>query len=53
LIFCGSCDEDATESIIQILMEKASGGEEDKNNSIEHSFSRIFALGLGLLYLGQ
>jgi len=22
MIFCGSCDEDATESIIQILLEK-------------------------------
>jgi 26S proteasome regulatory subunit N1 len=46
MIFCGSCDEDATESIIQILLEK-------QESDLEHSFTRIFALGLGLLYLGQ
>lgn len=46
LIFCGSCDQDAAESITQILLEK-----EEKD--LEHSFTRIFALGLGLLYLGQ
>jgi 26S proteasome regulatory subunit N1 len=42
----GSCDEDAAQSIIQTLMEK-----EEKD--LENSFTRIFALGLGLLYLGQ
>jgi 26S proteasome regulatory subunit N1 len=46
MIFCGTCDQDAAEAIIQILMEK-----EEKD--LEHSFTRIFALGLGLLYLGQ
>ena len=46
LIFCGTCDQDAAESITQILLEK-----EEKD--LEHSFTRIFALGLGLLYLGQ
>jgi 26S proteasome regulatory subunit N1 len=46
MIFCGTCDQDAAESITQILMEK-----EEKD--LEHSFTRIFALGLGLLYLGQ
>lgn len=46
LIFCGTCDQDAAEAITQILMEK-----EEKD--LEHSFTRIFALGLGLLYLGQ
>ena len=46
MIFCGSCDQDAAESITQILLEK-----EEKD--LEHSFTRIFALGLGLLYLGQ
>lgn len=46
LIFCGSCDQDAAESITQILLEK-----EEKD--LEHSFTRIFALGLGLLFLGQ
>jgi len=46
LIFCGSCDQDAAESITQIMLEK-----EEKD--LEHSFTRIFALGLGLLFLGQ
>lgn len=46
LIFCGSCDQDAAEAITQILLEK-----EEKD--LEHSFTRIFALGLGLLFLGQ
>lgn len=46
LIFVGSCDEDAAQSIIQTLMEK-----EEKD--LENSFTRIFSLGLGLLYLGQ
>jgi 26S proteasome regulatory subunit N1 len=46
LIFCGSCDQDAVESITQILLEK---GEKD----LEHSFTRIFALALGLLFLGK
>jgi len=46
LIFCGSCDQDAAESITQILLEKT---EQDLN----HSFTRIFALALGLLYLGK
>ena len=46
MIFCGSCDQDAAESITQILLEK-----EEKD--LEHSFTRIFALGLGLLFLGQ
>jgi len=46
MIFCGSCDEDATESIIQILLEKT-------EKDLEHSFTRLFALGLGLLFLGQ
>ena len=46
MVFCGSCDEDATESIIQILLEKT-------EKDLEHSFTRLFALGLGLLFLGQ
>mmetsp|Transcript_5217 Transcript_5217/g.3934 ORF Transcript_5217/g.3934 Transcript_5217/m.3934 type:complete len:148 (-) Transcript_5217:768-1211(-) len=46
MIYVGTCDEDAGQSIIQTLMEK---GEAE----LEHSFTRLFALGLGLLYLGQ
>lgn len=46
LIFCGSCDQDAAECITQILLEK-------DEKDLEHSFTRIFALGLGLLFLGQ
>jgi 26S proteasome regulatory subunit N1 len=46
IIFCGSCEQDAVESITQILLEK-----EEKD--LEHSFTRIFALALGLLFLGK
>jgi len=46
LIYVGTCDEDAAQSILQTLMEKT---EED----LENSFTRLFALGLGLLFLGQ
>ena len=45
LIYVGTCDEDAAQSIIQTLMEK-----EEKD--LENPFSRMFALGLGLLFLG-
>lgn len=46
LIFVGTCDEDAAQSILQTLMEK----EEEQLND---PFTRMFALGLGLLFLGQ
>lgn len=46
LIYTGACDEDAAQSILQTLMEK-----EEKD--LEKPFTRIFALGLGLLYLGK
>lgn len=46
LIYCGTCDNDAVESITQILLEK-----EEKD--LEHPFTRIFALALGLLFLGK
>ena len=46
LIYTGTCDEDAAQSILQTLMEK-----EEKD--LESPFMRIFALGLGLLFLGQ
>lgn len=46
MIFVGTCDEDAAQSILQTLMDK---DEEQLNDP----FSRLFALGLGLLFLGQ
>ena len=46
LIYVGTCDEDAANSILQVLMEK-------EEADLENSFMRIFALGLGLLFLGQ
>jgi len=46
LIYVGTCDEDATESILQVLMEK-------DESSLDDPFMRLFALGLGLLFLGQ
>ena len=46
LIFVGTCDEDASSSILKTLMEK----EEEQLND---PFTRLFALGLGLLFLGQ
>ena len=45
LIYVGTCDKDAAQVIIQTLEEK------DKKD-LENPFSRIFALGLGLLFLG-
>jgi len=46
MIFVGTRDEDAAESILQTVFEKT---EEDLANP----FTRMFALGLGLLFLGQ
>lgn len=46
LIYVGSCDEDAAQNIIQTLLEKT---EEQLNDP----FVKLFALGLGLLFLGQ
>ena len=46
LIYVGTCDEDAAQSILQTLMEI----EEEHLND---PFTRLFALGLGLLFLGQ
>jgi 26S proteasome regulatory subunit N1 len=45
LIFVGTCDEDAAQSILQTLMDKES-------EDCENPFMRLFALGLGLLFLG-
>ena len=42
----GTCDEDAANCILQTLMEK-------EECDLDNSFMRIFALGLGLLFLGQ
>ena len=46
LIYVGTCDEDAANSILQTLMEK-------EESDLNDPFMRIFALGLGLLFLGQ
>ena len=46
LIYVGTCDEDAANSILQTLMEK-------EESELENPFMRMFALGLGLLFLGQ
>jgi len=45
IIFAGTRDEDAAQSILQTLMDR-----EEKD--FESPFSKLFALGLGLLYLG-
>jgi 26S proteasome regulatory subunit N1 len=42
----GTCDEDAAQSILQTLMEK-------EEEQLDDPFTRLFALGLGLLFLGQ
>lgn len=46
LIYVGTCDEDAANSILQTLMEK-------EESDLDNPFMRLFALGLGLLFLGQ
>ena len=46
LMYTGTCDEDCASSIVQTLLEK-----EEKD--FENPFMKIFALGLGLLFLGQ
>ena len=46
MIFVGTCDSDASQSIFSTLMEKT---EEQLNDP----FTRLFALGLGLLFLGK
>lgn len=46
LIYVGTCNEDACQSILQTLMEK-------QESDIDSPFSRLFCLGLGLLFLGQ
>ena len=46
LIYVGTCDEDAAQSILQTLMEK-------EEQHLNDPFTKLFALGLGLLFLGQ
>ena len=46
MIFVGTRDEDAAESIMQTIFEKTEA-------DLENPFTRMFALGLGLLFLGQ
>jgi 26S proteasome regulatory subunit N1 len=47
LICTGTCDDDAAQSILQDLMEK------DEKTLDESPFARLYALGLGLLFLGK
>jgi 26S proteasome regulatory subunit N1 len=47
IIYVGTCDEDAAQSILQTLMEK------EQKDLEENSFIRLFALGLGFLFLGK
>jgi 26S proteasome regulatory subunit N1 len=46
LVYVGSCNEDAAQSILQTLMEKES-------KDLEHPFAKLFSIGLGLLFLGE
>jgi 26S proteasome regulatory subunit N1 len=46
LVFVGSCNEDAAQSILQTLMEREA-------KDLEHPFAKLFSLGLGLLFLGE
>jgi len=46
LIYVGSCNEEVCQAILQILMEM-------EEKEIDNPFSKLFCLGLGLLFLGQ
>ena len=46
LIYVGTCNEDVAQAILQTLMEM-------EEKEIDNPFSRLFCLGLGLLFLGQ
>jgi 26S proteasome regulatory subunit N1 len=46
LIYVGTCDEDACTAIVQTLLEKTEA-------ELQDPFTTLFALGLGLLFLGQ
>jgi 26S proteasome regulatory subunit N1 len=46
LVFVGTCKEEVAESIVGQLMSKSA-------EELELPFAKLYALGLGLLYLGQ
>ena len=46
LIFVGTCDNDAAETILQTLMEKDEA-------ALQAPIAKLFAVGYGLLFLGQ
>ena len=46
MIYVGTCDPDAVQSILQTLMDK-------DEEALNDPFMKLFALGLGLLFLGQ
>lgn len=45
MVYVGTCNEDAAQSILQNLMER-------EEAEVDSPFCRLFALGLGLLFLG-
>jgi 26S proteasome regulatory subunit N1 len=47
LICVGTCNEDVTTTILQILMEKA------ESNDLKDTFAKFLPLGVGLCYLGK
>ena len=46
LIFCGTCNENVSNAIIQTLSERP-------DNVLDQSIARFFGVGLGLNFLGQ
>jgi 26S proteasome regulatory subunit N1 len=46
MVFVGTCNEDVAQAIAQTLMERTP-------EELKHSYARFFALGIGLVFLGQ
>ena len=46
LVYVGTCNADVAETIAQTLMERSEA-------ELSHAYSRFFALGIGLVFLGQ
>ena len=46
LVFVGTCNENVAEAIIQTLMERS-------ESELKSPYARFFALGIGLVFLGQ
>ena len=47
LICVGTCNEDVTTTLLQILMEK------NGTNDLKDNFAKFLPLGIGLCYLGK